>query len=104
MLIFSAEAKKRMRERLMLYHESIVVADVAKNRKNTTFSTVYKEFTVYWNYGRYVIWEDWTVITIMLKAKEDDPELVDKNKRKQKFVRVIWNQELTEQFYKVIFE
>ena len=38
------------------------------------------------NKWRYVIDERWNIVTIMKRVKDDDPELVEKNKIGQNFV------------------
>lgn len=85
-LRFTLEAKKRMVERLniQLGNESIIIADIVTFRKNSQYSKTYKQFTVHGNKWRYVIDENGNIVTIMKRVKDDDPELVEKNKIGQK--------------------
>ena len=87
-LRFTLEAKKRMVERLSIpiWAESEVIADIVTFRKNAQYSRTYKQFTVYGNRWRYVIDERGNIVTIMKRVKDDDPELVEKNKIWQNFV------------------
>lgn len=95
-LRFTLEAKKRMVERLQIPigSESEVIADIVCFRKNAQYSKTYKQFTVHWNRWRYVIDERGNIVTIMKRVKDDDPELVEKNKIWQNFVSLddtSWN-------------
>ena len=85
-LRFTLEAKKRMVERLNIPvgDESIIIADIVTFWKNSQYSKTYKQFTVHGNKGRYVIDENGNVVTIMKRVKDDDPDLVEKNKIGQK--------------------
>lgn len=85
-LRFTLEAKRRMVERLniQLGNESIIIADIVTFRKNSQYSKTYKQFTVHGNKWRYVIDENGNIVTIMKRVKDDDPELVEKNKIGQK--------------------
>lgn len=87
-LRFTLEAKKRMVERLQIpiWSESEVIADIVTFRKNAQYSKTYKQFTVHWNRWRYVIDQNGNIVTIMKRVKDDDPELVEKNKIWQNFV------------------
>lgn len=105
-LRFTLEAKKRMVERLSIpiWSESEVVADIVTFRKNAQYSKTYKQFTVHGNRGRYVIDERWNIVTIMKRVKDDDPELVEKNKIWQNFVGLddtSWNYK--EILYNIIY-
>ena len=85
-LRFTLEAKKRMVERLNIPvgDESIIIADIVTFWKNSQYSKTYKQFTVHGNKWRYVIDENGNVVTIMKRVKDDDPDLVEKNKIGQK--------------------
>jgi len=103
MLIFSVEARKRMRERLMIYHESLCIADIAKNRRGSAYSQEYDNFTVYWDLGRYVLGKDGTVITIMLRSTDDNQDKVRSNNKKQKFIPISFSEKEREDLYNIIF-
>lgn len=87
-LRFTLEAKKRMVERLSIpiWAESEVIADIVTFWKNAQYSRTYKQFTVHGNRWRYVIDERGNIVTIMKRVKDDDPELVERNKIWQNFV------------------
>lgn len=102
-LRFTLEAKKRMVERLQIPigSESEVIADIVCYWKNAQYSLTYKQFTVHWNRWRYVIDERGNIVTIMKRVKDDDPELVEKNKIGQNFVALTDNYKST--LYSIIF-
>lgn len=102
-LRFTLEAKKRMIERLKIPigSESEVIADIVSFRKNAQYSLTYKQFTVHWNRWRYVIDERGNIVTIMKRVKDDDPELVEKNKIGQNFVALTDGYKNT--LYSIIF-
>lgn len=106
-LRFTLEAKRRMIERLEIpiWSESEIIADIAKYRKNAQYSKAYKQFTVHGNRWRYIIDEMWNIVTIMKRVKDDNPELVEKNKIGQDFVFVSsqWYEVQKELLYKLVF-
>lgn len=104
-LRFTLEAKRRMVERLSISigSESEVIADIVKYRKNTQYSKAYKQFTVHGNRWRYIIDENWNIVTIMKRVKDDNPELVEKNKIGQDFVHLSNCEEQQELLSKLIF-
>lgn len=86
----------------MLTHESTVVADIAKYRKRSVYSSKYNQFTLHGNLWRYVIDRQWVIVTIMSTINDDDYDLVKKNRKKQNFVQL--DNELSSLLHSIIFE
>mgnify|MGYP006915318810 CR=1 FL=1 len=103
MLIFSNEAKLRMRQRLSIMHESLCVADIAKNWKSAVFSKKFGQYTIHWDIARYVVDTEWIVVTVMLKSCDDNPELVRKNNKLQWFTPISCSEKHRMEIYNAIF-